>query len=69
MLPGSPENEEVVKAAAEWLEQELARMSRERLLPDEKILEKVARCEAHLSASFTMPSASLRLARPGAQVL
>jgi hypothetical protein len=31
------------------IEQELARMSRERLLPDEKTLEKVARYEAHLS--------------------
>ena len=37
------------KAAAERIEQELARMSRERLLPDEKTLEKVARYEAHLS--------------------
>jgi hypothetical protein len=37
------------KAAAERVEQDLARMSRERLLPDEKILEKVARYEAHLS--------------------
>jgi vacuolar-type H+-ATPase subunit H len=37
------------KAAAERVEQDLARMSRERLLPDEKTLEKVARYEAHLS--------------------
>jgi hypothetical protein len=37
------------KSAAERVEQELARMSRERLLPDEKTLEKVARYEAHLS--------------------
>ena len=36
------------KAAAERVEQDLARMSRERLLPDEKTLEKVARYEAHL---------------------
>ena len=31
------------------MEQDLERMSRERLLPDEKTLEKVARYEAHLS--------------------
>jgi hypothetical protein len=37
------------KAAAERVEQDLARMSRERLLPDDKTLEKVARYEAHLS--------------------
>ena len=37
------------KAAAQRVEQDLARMSRERLLPDEKTLEKVARYEAHLS--------------------
>jgi hypothetical protein len=37
------------KAAAERVEQDLARMSRERLLPDQKTLEKVARYEAHLS--------------------
>jgi hypothetical protein len=35
--------------AAEQVERELDRMSRERLLPDEKTLEKVARYEAHLS--------------------
>jgi hypothetical protein len=40
------------KSAAERVEQELARMSRERLLPDEKTLEKVARYEAHLSRLF-----------------
>ena len=40
------------KAAAERVEQDLARMSRERLLPDEKSLEKVARYEAHLSRLF-----------------
>jgi hypothetical protein len=40
------------KAAAEQVEQDLARMSRERLLPDEKTLEKVARYEAHLSRLF-----------------
>ena len=37
------------RAAAESVEQDLRRMSRERLLPDEKTLEKVARYEAHLS--------------------
>jgi vacuolar-type H+-ATPase subunit H len=40
------------KSAAERVEQELARMSRERLLPDENTLEKVARYEAHLSRLF-----------------
>jgi hypothetical protein len=36
------------KQAADRVEQDLERMSRERLLPDEKTLEKVARYEAHL---------------------
>jgi hypothetical protein len=40
------------KAAAERVEQDLARMSHQRLLPDEKTLEKVARYEAHLSRLF-----------------
>jgi hypothetical protein len=40
------------KSAGERVEQDLARMSRERLLPDEKTLEKVARYEAHLSRLF-----------------
>jgi hypothetical protein len=40
------------KAATERVEQDLARMSHERLLPDEKTLEKVARYEAHLSRLF-----------------
>jgi len=35
--------------AAVQVERDLERMSRERLLPDEKTLEKVARYEAHLS--------------------
>jgi hypothetical protein len=35
--------------AAEQVQRDLGRMSRERLLPDEKTLEKVARYEAHLS--------------------
>jgi hypothetical protein len=37
------------KRNAEEVERDLARMARERLLPDEKTLEKVARYEAHLS--------------------
>ncbi len=40
------------KAAAERVEQDLARMSRERLLPDDRTLEKVVRYEAHLSRLF-----------------
>jgi hypothetical protein len=40
------------KSAAERVERDLATMSRERLLPDEKTLEKVARYEAHLSRLF-----------------
>jgi hypothetical protein len=40
------------KAASERVEQDLARMSRERLLPDDKTLEKVSRYEAHLSRLF-----------------
>jgi hypothetical protein len=40
------------KAASERVEQDLARMSRERLLPDDKTLEKVTRYEAHLSRLF-----------------
>ena len=35
--------------AAEQVEQDLERMARERLLPEEKSLEKVSRYEAHLS--------------------
>jgi hypothetical protein len=37
------------KQSAQKVERDLERMSRERLLPDEKTLEKVARYEAHLS--------------------
>jgi hypothetical protein len=37
------------KQALERVEKDLERMSRERLLPDEKTLEKVSRYEAHLS--------------------
>src|SRR5215204_4015438 len=40
------------KSAAERVGQDLARMSRERLLPDDKTLEKVSRYEAHLSRLF-----------------
>jgi len=36
------------KRAVEQVENDLEKMSRERLLPDEKTLEKVARYEAHL---------------------
>ena len=35
--------------AAEQVKRDLERMCRERLLPDEKTLEKIARYEAHLS--------------------
>jgi hypothetical protein len=35
--------------AAEQVERDLERMSRERLLPEEKTLEKVARYETHFS--------------------
>ena len=37
------------KQTAEEVERDLERMSRERLLPDEKTLEKIARYEAHLA--------------------
>src|SRR5215213_9448043 len=37
------------KQAVERIEKDFERMSRERLLPDERTLEKVARYEAHLS--------------------
>jgi hypothetical protein len=40
---------ERTKLEAEKVEQDLKNMARERLLPDEKTLEKVARYEAHLS--------------------
>jgi hypothetical protein len=40
------------KHAVEEIERDLRNMSRERLLPDEKTLEKVARYEAHLSRGF-----------------
>lgn len=39
----------VTKLEAERVERNLKNMSRERLLPDEKTLEKIARYEAHLS--------------------
>jgi hypothetical protein len=39
----------VTKFEAERVERDLRNMSRERLLPDEKTLEKIARYEAHLS--------------------
>jgi hypothetical protein len=37
------------KLEAEKVERDLRNMARERLLPDEKILERIARYEAHLS--------------------
>ena len=40
---------ERTKRETEKVERDLRNMSRERLLPDEKTLEKVARYEAHLS--------------------
>jgi hypothetical protein len=40
---------ERAKLEAEKVERDLRNMTRERLLPDDKILEKVARYEAHLS--------------------
>src|SRR5215216_6868309 len=40
---------ERAKVEAEKVERDLRNMARERLLPDEKILEKVARYEAHLA--------------------
>jgi hypothetical protein len=40
---------ERTKLEAEKVERDLRNMSRERLLPDEKILERIARYEAHLS--------------------
>jgi hypothetical protein len=40
---------ERTKLEAEKVEQDLRNMSRERLMPDDKTLEKVARYEAHLS--------------------
>ena len=39
--------------AEEQVERDLEQTSRERLLPDERILEKVARYEAHLSRRST----------------
>ncbi len=58
------------KAAAERVEQDLVRMSRDRLLPDEKTLEKVARYEAHLSRLFHKALhelEALQLRRQGAE--
>jgi hypothetical protein len=39
----------VTKVEAQRVERDLKNLSRERLLPDEKALEKIARYEAHLS--------------------
>jgi hypothetical protein len=48
---GADASRAVVRAkhAVEKIEQDLRNMARERLLPDDKTLEKVARYEAHLS--------------------
>jgi hypothetical protein len=46
---GASRNFTEAKKEAERVQKDLQRMSRERLLPDEKTLEKVARYEAHLS--------------------
>jgi hypothetical protein len=43
---------ERARLEAEKVERDLRNMGRERLLPDEKTLEKVARYEAHLSRGF-----------------
>jgi hypothetical protein len=43
---------ERTKLEAEKVERDLRNMARERLLPDERTLEKVARYEAHLSRLF-----------------
>ena len=45
----SPRQVRWAKSKVEKVEQNLKNMSRERLLPDEKTLEKIARYEAHLS--------------------
>ncbi len=55
------------KAAAERVDQDLARMSRERLLPDEKTLEKVACYGAHLS--WLLHKAPPRAGGPADQAL
>jgi hypothetical protein len=48
-----PLSPRLAKATAERVERALARMSRERLLPDEKTPNKVTRYEAHLSQPST----------------
>jgi hypothetical protein len=45
----------VTKLEAERVERDLRNMSRKRLLPDEKTLEKIARYEAHLSRGLYQP--------------
>jgi hypothetical protein len=47
----------------EEVERELFRKARERILPDEKTLEKISRYEAHLSRQPTKPSTSSRTSR------
>ena len=60
------------KAAAERVEQDLARMSRERPLPDEKALEKIGRYEGHLSRELYKALhelEALQVRRSGARLL
>jgi hypothetical protein len=59
---------ERVRLEAEKVDQNLRNMSRERLLPSEKTLEKVARYKPISPEGFTRLSTSLRLCRPGTQV-
>src|SRR5215218_2774794 len=56
---------ERAKLEAEKVERDLRKMARERLLPDEKTLEKVARYEAHLSGFFHKTFMDLGPRRPG----
>jgi hypothetical protein len=58
--------------AAEQVERDLERMSRERLLPEEKTLEKVARYETHFSRGLykvLLELEALQARRTGAAVL
>jgi hypothetical protein len=55
------------KQTAVEVERDLERMSRERLLPDDKILEKVARYEAHLSRGLYKALHELEALQTGRQ--
>jgi hypothetical protein len=60
------------KAAAERVEQDLARMSRERFSPDDKTLEKIGRYEGHLSRGLHKALhelEALQIRRSGARLL